>query len=189
MLAEIVLDTGGDAWQVAGLAAAIGAAAAFVADLLLRRAGNTGTVELPRRLKNPFVDLGFVSSLLIGALAGAIAGLALTPATETVVRGVTQRNFDLDKLLVVAGIAGLASSGFLTTLQSRFNEAMKKQGLNALLKDAIAGLKDLGAEPKGGPVGGAVEGADVRRVVMDRAQTLANATENARREILADDEL
>jgi hypothetical protein len=188
MFADIVLDTSGDAWKVAGLAAVTGAVAAFVADLLLRRAGNTGTVELPRKLRKPYVDLGFFGSLLIGALAGVIAGLALTPADETTVRGVTHRTFDLDKLLVVAGVAGLASSGFLTALQSRFNEAMKKEGLNALLKDAIAGLEKVGEQADQGAAGGGRQaGQAPQPAVAEQARTLAAATESARSDILAED--
>jgi hypothetical protein len=145
VIAAITLDTGGDTVPILLWSILAGASASAISELLLARGktAQTGAFELPGKTGKRLYDLGSFAAIPIGALAGAIAGLALTPVQEVTADNVTTRTMELDKLLVVALVAGLASSAFLRVLSDRFVAAMKTQGLDVALRDAISALKDV----------------------------------------------
>jgi hypothetical protein len=108
------------------VAAGVGAIGGFASELLLERARNTGTIELPGKLKDTrLFDIGFPASLVLGAVA-AVAILyffpptteTVTPATETE-KASTTVEYDLVKLVALALIVGSAGPRFLAAMQSR----------------------------------------------------------------------
>jgi hypothetical protein len=155
MSAAITIDTGGDWFDALWISALVGALAASVAELLLSRgkAGDTGAFELPHRVDARWVDLGSFAAIPIGILAAVIAAFALTPVQEVVTAGATTRTMELDKLIVVAAIAGLASSSFLTLVQERFVAVARNQRLNAALSGALRSFDELAATAAGADAG------------------------------------
>jgi hypothetical protein len=161
VVAAITIDTGGDWLQALWIAALVGALASLVAELLLSRgaAGDTGAIELPHKVERRWVDLGSLAAIPTGILAAVIGAFALTPVQEVVEAGVTTRNVEIDKLIVVAGVAGLASSSFLTLVQERFVAVAKNQRLDAALKSALQSFDEIA---KHAPAAGAAGAAEIQ---------------------------
>jgi hypothetical protein len=175
MVGAITIDTGGDWFQALWISAVTGALASLVAELLLSRgkAGDTGAIELPHTVEGGYVDLGSIAAIPVGVLAAVIGAFALTPVQEVVNDGVVTRTVELDKLIVVAAVAGLASSSFLKLLQERFIAVAKNQRLDAALKSALQSFDQIAEqEPTSGTV--AASAANVQA-----ASTEAQATEVA----------
>jgi hypothetical protein len=102
------------------IAAAVGAVGGLGAELLLQRADNTGTVEIPGRLKGTrFVDLGFPASLILGAIAAVAILYFFPPVTEKIIAGSTgappQTTQEYDLVVALSLIVGSAGPAFLST--------------------------------------------------------------------------
>lgn len=154
------LDTSGDAVTILIWAAAVGAVASIVAELLIPRgaAGDTGALEWPGwRQDAPtaggrkWYDLGSWAAIPLGIVAAAIAGLLLTPTQEVIANGQTTRTMELEKLLGIALVAGLSSSAFLSLVQERFIAVAKQQQLDAALKGAIASFDEIAKDDPAPP--------------------------------------
>ncbi len=152
MLAVTTLETSGDWAQILWISAAVGAFASLVAELLIARgsAGDTGGFESPSRRgagKRRWYDLGSFASIPIGILAACFAGITLTPVQEVVRNNVTTKTIELEQLLPVVIVAGLASSAFLRLLQERFIAVAKNKTLDAALKGAVQSFEDIADKP------------------------------------------
>lgn len=196
MYATIAIDTSGDWLKELWLAALIGAVASLVAELLLTRgsAGDTGAIELPHGVDGGhWFDLGSLAAIPTGVLAAVIAAFALTPVQEVVKNGVTTRTLEVDKLVVVAAVAGLASSSFLTLVQQRFIAVAQNQRLDAALGAALRSFDQIADSAKDTAAGGthaaSVVGAstdeEAKQVVTQIAQPLATQASQAKAAALA----
>jgi hypothetical protein len=114
--------------------AAVGALGGLGAELLLKRAGNTGTMSMPHRIKGTnIIDVGFPASLILGAIAAVAVLYFFPPVVEKVASGVngaaptTTNEFDLAKLVPLSLIVGSAGPAFLATAQSRLMSALNEQ--------------------------------------------------------------
>jgi hypothetical protein len=120
-------------WMIL-IAAGVGAIGGLGAELLLQRASNTGTVELPGRLKGTrLVDIGFPASLIIGAIAAVAILYFFPPVVEKVTTGAggappkSTHEYDLVKLVALSLIVGSAGPAFLTTAQARVMSSLNAQ--------------------------------------------------------------
>jgi hypothetical protein len=116
------------------IAAGVGAVGGLGAELLLQRADNTGTIELPGRLKDTrFFDIGFPASIFIGAIAAVAILYFFPPVQNTIVPGkngagpTTNQEYDLVKLVALSLIVGSAGPAFLSSAQSRVMSALNQQ--------------------------------------------------------------
>jgi hypothetical protein len=184
MVGAITLDTGGDTIKILVIAAVVGAFASLIAELLVARgkAADTGVFEKSRIINARFYDLGSWASIPVGILAACIAGLMLTPVKEVVEGSKTTQTMELDNLIVVAAIAGLASASFLKVLADRFVAALKAKGLDVALQGSIAALKDLEQNPSLPAAGGG--GVSDPGSVAGRAHLAAKAAEDRRTELM-----
>jgi hypothetical protein len=164
VLGAVTLDTGGDTGKILIYAAIAGAITSLVGELLVSRGRghDHGGFEIPRwRDTHRWYDLGSAAAIPIGVVAACLAALLLVPIKEVVAASVTTRTVELDKLLGVAGVAGLSSAAFLRVVQERFIAAAKTQELRGVVTTAAKSLP-----PTGQPAGSAaVTPAAVRKVV------------------------
>jgi hypothetical protein len=114
--------------------AAVGALGGLGAELLLKRAGSTGTMAMPHRLQDTnIVDVGFPASLILGAIAAVAVLYFFPPVVEKIASGVngaaptTTNEYDLAKLVPLSLIVGSAGPAFLATAQSRLMSALNAQ--------------------------------------------------------------
>jgi hypothetical protein len=150
------------------VAAGIGAIGGLGAELLIKRAENTGTIEIPHRLKESnLVALGFPASLIVGAIAAVAALYFFSPVTETVIPAVgstsshVTHEYALAKLVPLALIVGSAGPAFLASAQSRLVSALNAQKVDAVAGTAKNQLAQVEASAKA-----AVPGA-VRQAVAE----------------------
>jgi hypothetical protein len=120
--------------------AAVGAIGGLGAELLLKRAGNTGTMAIPHRLKGTnLVDIGFPASLIVGAIAAVAVLYFFPPVVEKLASGVngapptTTSEYNLAKLVPLSLIVGSAGPAFLATAQSRLMSALNAQKAGTLV--------------------------------------------------------
>lgn len=147
------------------LAAGVGMIGGFGAELLLQRADNTGTLETWGRLPNTrFVDIGFVASLILGAIAAVAILYFFPPVVQTVTAG-TQgappkitNEYDLVKLVGLSLIVGSAGPAFLSTAQSRVMSALNAQKADAAVEAGKTQIDQV-AESAKAAVPGAVRKA------------------------------
>jgi hypothetical protein len=139
------VQTGGDALKVLWIAAATGAATSLVSELVIARGvrKETGMVELPGRRGPRFWDLGSFASIPVGVVAAVVAAFLFAPGEQTMQGAQLVRKLELDRLLLVAAVAGLSSAGFLALVQERFLAAAKNQRLDTALTGALGGLDDI----------------------------------------------
>jgi hypothetical protein len=116
------------------IAAGMGAIGGLGAELLLKRAGNTGTIAMPHHVKGTnLVDLGFPASLVIGAIAAVAAIYFFPPIVEKITvltNGTapkTTAEYELVKLIPLSLIVGSAGPAFLSAAQSRLMSALNAQ--------------------------------------------------------------
>jgi hypothetical protein len=147
------------------LAAGVGAIGGLGAELLLKRAENTGTLDIPGKLKGTrFVDIGFPASLIIGAIAAVAILYFFPPVIETVTSGEdgaapeTTREYDLVKLVALSLIVGSAGPAFLSTAQSRVMSALNAQRAGAAVETGKAQVDQV-AESAKAAIPGAVQSA------------------------------
>lgn len=152
------------------IAAAVGAIGGLGAELLLQRADNTGTVEIPRRLKGTrFVDLGFPASLILGAIAAVAILYFFPPVTEKIIAGSTgappqtTQEYDLVKLVALSLIVGSAGPAFLSTAQSRVRSALNAQRAGTAVETGMTQINQV-AESAKAAVPGAVQEAVAQHI-------------------------
>ncbi len=131
------------------ITAGLGAIGGLGAELLLKRADNTGTIEIPRRLNASLIDLGFPASLILGAIAAVAATYFFPPVVEQLAAGgngggvQTTREYNLLKLVPLALIVGSAGPAFLASAQARLMSALNAQKVEATAAAAKSQVKQL----------------------------------------------
>jgi hypothetical protein len=143
----------------------LGAIGGIGAELLLKRAGNTGTIEIPGRLKGTrYVDIGFPASLILGAIAAIAILYFFPPVIEKVTvsagggQPTTTHEYDLVKLVALSLIVGSAGPAFLSTTQSRLMSALNAQKADTALKTSKTQFDQIAKSAKTA-VAGAVQEA------------------------------
>jgi len=148
MLAAVTLDTGGDVGKIVVWAAIAGLVGAVVGELITARgrSADWGGWETPRwRDSKRWYDLGSIAAIPIGIVAGVLAGLLLVPHKEVVANGATTSSVELETLLGVTLLAGLAGTSFLRVLQERFVAVARTQQLRGVIEATARSLEQGGA--------------------------------------------
>jgi len=143
-----------DFWILIATAAAFGAIGGLIYELLLPVRRRTGMIELPNIVRSGakprWVDLGFIASVIVGAVA-AVAILFIFPPEISVtvdVDGVstTTKSYDLIKLVGLSLITGSAGGSFIAAMQARVlvqvkdaEAASTKAQLEKISEQAVAG--------------------------------------------------
>lgn len=165
------------------VAAAVGAVGGLAAELLLKRADSTGALSLPDWVKNKhLLKLGFVSSVLLGAIASVAILYFFPPVTTTVTPGsggaaTTSQQYDLVKLVALALIVGSAGPAFLSTAQSRLQSALNAQKVDTAVETGKNQLQQI-AESAKAAVPAAVQSAvsaHISNADPDQLQAVADA--------------
>ncbi len=147
------------------IAGGLGAIGGLAAELLLKRSDNTGTLQLPSRLKGThLIELGFPASLIIGAIAAVAILYFFPPVTGTLMPGTngapatTTQDYDLVKLVALSLIVGSAGPAFLSTAQSRLASALNAQKVDTAVETGKNQITQVAASAKAA-VSGAVQEA------------------------------
>lgn len=132
-------------------AAVLGAVGGIAFELLQARGRVTGALERPRwkAYNGRYIDLGWVSSVIVGAVAALVVLYLFPPeVTQTVKDGVTveKRSYEIVKLVALSLIAGSAGRAILTAAQTRVQAALSEQRANEMEAVAKAELQRLAVE-------------------------------------------
>jgi hypothetical protein len=163
-----MIDVTNEWWGAILIAAAAGAVGGLVYELLQARLSDAGMLERWSTHvdgSRSFWDLGFVASVIIGAVS-AVAFLYFLTPTETVISTaqstVTTRAYDPFKLIAASLIVGSAGGAFLTAMQERVRRTISETQLatmttqvDAIVQEAKAGAAVSNVpsfETAGGPV-------------------------------------
>jgi hypothetical protein len=167
------------------IAAGVGAIGGLGAELLLSRADNTGTLEIPGRLKGTrFVDIGFPASLIIGAIAAVAILYFFPPVVETITAGAngaqpeTTHEYDLVKLVALALIVGSSGPAFLKTAQSRLMSALNAERAATAVQTGKTQVDQV-AESAKAAVAGAVQEAVNQHMASADPQIVKDVAETA----------
>jgi len=115
----------------------LGAVGGIGFELLQTRVGNlTGALTLPRWSRNsPFVDLGFLSSMFLGAVAAVAVSYFFTPEVQAKVNvhgaQVIQTEWAIARVVPLSLIVGSAGGAFLRAMQARVQLAVTAQRVAA----------------------------------------------------------
>jgi hypothetical protein len=138
-----------------GIAAVFGGIGGIAAELLELRgeAKDTGALEIPRSLGKRYRDLGWLASVVLGAIAATAALFFLAP-TEEIVRPVaggteTTTEYELFKLVALSLIVGSAGSRFLAALQDRALATAKAERTDAAVATSQAATASLPKQSRG----------------------------------------
>lgn len=151
-----------DSWWEAIITAAVaGLVGGLVYELLLSRFGDAGMLERFGRVggdtgQRRYVDLGFLSPMIIGAVA-AVAFLYFMPPTDVLGDdgAVVRREYDPFRLIPGALIVGSAGGAFLSAMQERLKRVVE-QTTNANARAVLAGAEPAAPADDGGAAGGLV---------------------------------
>lgn len=126
------LTDGYDYAVMLGVAALCGAFGGFVFELLQRRDGNPGKIELPKRYKGmtPLYDLGWLASVIVGAVAAVAILYFFPPVLNIEANGqaaTATLQYDLIKLVALSLITGSAGGSVLSALQARVLAKLNEQ--------------------------------------------------------------
>jgi hypothetical protein len=98
-----------------------------------RLRNDTGALETPHRLTGGhYIDLGFWSSLFLGAITAVAVLYFFPPETQITIQSVTGQSqttmsYDVVKLIAFSLIVGSAGPSFLTSIQARVSVALNEQ--------------------------------------------------------------
>jgi hypothetical protein len=129
------------------IAAGFGAIGGIAYELLQAGSGReSGSLEMPGRRGHRFFDLGFIASVLVGAVAAVAITYFFTPEVQTAVneggKQVIVTKWQIVKVVPLSLIVGSAGGAFLTAMQTRLKEqlaaATKAAGDTALDQMATA---------------------------------------------------
>jgi hypothetical protein len=165
--------------------AAVGAVGGLGAELLLKRAGNTGTMAMPHRLKGTnLVEIGFPASVIVGAIAAVAVLYFFPPVIEKVASGVngaaptTTNEYDVAKLVPLSLIVGSAGPAFLATAQSRLMSALNAQKAGTLVDTGKNQVDQIAASATAA-VAGAVQQAVSQHIPGTDAKVVQEMAEAA----------
>jgi hypothetical protein len=117
------------------LAALFGAIGGVAYELAQNRSGGTGSLALPTRTGNRILDLGFVSSMFLGAVAAVAVSYFFTPEVQVtkVVNGATKAvtEWQIVKVIPLSLIIGSGGGAFLDAMRSRILSEVNAQKVTA----------------------------------------------------------
>ena len=167
------------------VAAGVGAIGGLASELLLVRREQTGTIELPGRIKGTrLFDIGFPAGILVGAIAAAAMLYFFPPTTETVTPGTageaatTTVDYDLVKLVALSLIVGSAGPRFLAAAQARVLGALEAQKAETAVATGGAQVDHV-ADAAKAAVPAAVESALAKHVPEVEAGVVQRVTDDA----------
>lgn len=165
--------------------AGIGAIGGLGSELLLKRAGNTGMIAIPHRLRGTnLVDIGFPASLIVGAIAAVAALYFFPPIVEKVASSAngslptTTNEYNLAKLVPLSLIVGSAGPAFLATAQSRLMSALNAQKAGTLVDTGKNQVDQIAASATAA-VTGAVQQAVSQHMPEADAKVVQEVAETA----------
>jgi hypothetical protein len=169
-----MIDVTDDWWIAPLIAAGFGLVGGFAYELLqTRKGGQTGMIEFPGARLRKLYDLGFVASMLLGAIAAAAFLIAYTPteSTETV-DGVVKTTQEYSGIALVAislivGAAGSSVLGALTKAVTKAAEGAKLETIQAGLNDTRADLERTRLEPDPDATNAGVDQAGAKVEVLN----------------------
>lgn len=132
-------------------AALVGGLGGLGAELLQDWNGNTGTVEKPHPVDSTHSDLGWVASVILGAMAAIAILYFLPPQTVTTVQldtGTTETTvqYDLIKLVALSLIAGAGGSVILKSLVDRLRALLEQERARLIMSSAHECVAQLPAQ-------------------------------------------
>jgi len=136
------------------VAAGFGALGGLAYELLLARGQETGGLEWPGRRKDVpnYLDLGFVGSMFLGAVAAVAVSYFFTPETQVKVTegstDVIKTQWQIVKVVPLSLIVGSAGGAFLSAMQARVVARLKEQEAEATKKTARAVAEQLATGTK-----------------------------------------
>jgi hypothetical protein len=156
-------------WAIVALCGALGGLAAEL--VKARKIGprsEEGAIELSKRLTPRLLDLGTPASLIVGAVAAAVA-VWIFSMVDTVSRGTGASaqivdQYNVVRLVGVALIAGFSGPKFLQTAAERTLALIDEQHMETALRSTLAAStaqRKAAAAP--GAAGGAATGAAVEQ--------------------------
>ncbi len=176
-----MIDVTDNWWVAVTIAAGAGLVGGLIYELLLVRFGGEGMAELiskqsPPEGRRTYLDLGFLASMLVGAVA-AVGFLYFMPPADTIDQAgdVVRRVYDPFRLIPASVIVGSAGGAFLSAMQERAKRLVNE----ATILNALAALEqarersgvdpddldedEASALPDGGGEAGPVDGRRVHR--------------------------
>jgi predicted outer membrane lipoprotein len=148
-LAMITLEGARDYVWLFLIAGAFGAIGGLAYELLQVRVRHTGTLEAPAKLRDRFYDLGFIASMLLGAIAAVAISYFFTPEVlvKTTEKGaeVIRTKWQVVKVVPLSIIVGSAGGAFLGAMQARvLAEVNKREAIatKAASKTAVTQLAE-----------------------------------------------
>lgn len=139
--------------QLYAIATVMGAAGGVAFELLQVRGKDTGTLEMPRRLNGgELVDLGWVASILVGAVAAVAVLYVFPPIIQFNVGGPNGADpverYSIVKLVALSLIAGSAGRSVLTAMQGRILARVNEQKVESTRIAAEAALESVKSQAK-----------------------------------------
>jgi hypothetical protein len=163
------------------LAATFGALGGLAYELLLARGQEAGGVEWPgRRTAVPhFLDLGFLASMFLGAVAAVAVSYFFTPETQVKVteggKELIKTQWQIVKVVPLSLIVGSAGGAFLSAMQARVLAQLKEQEAEATKRTAQAITEQLATGTK--QVATAAATAAAEKVGATAEQTVQQAAQ------------
>lgn len=152
-----------------GTAALCGAIGGLVFELLQGRNGNDGQVERPGRSKNSsFYDLGWIASVVVGAVAAVAVLYFFPPVLNVGPDGETTLQYDFVKLVALSLITGSAGGSVMKALQSRVLASLEEQRAKSTRAVAQTQVDQFGQNIE-------AEARDAMQSSLKRAQTQIGA--------------
>ncbi len=119
----ITLSSAHDYVVLFGIAALFGALGGIAYELLQTRSNETGTIEIPSLRSRHYFDLGFISSMILGAVAAIAISYFFTPEMQVkdTVAGaaVIRTKWQIAKVVPLSLIVGSAGGAFLEAMRGR----------------------------------------------------------------------
>jgi len=133
-------------------AALFGAVGGLAFELLQVRSGDTGSIELPWTRGARYFDLGFLASLIVGAIAAIAVSYFFTPEVlvkETVNNAtVVTTKWQIVKVISLSIIVGSAGGAFLDAMRKRVMSQLVGQQLAATQSVAETAIRQFAAAAK-----------------------------------------
>jgi hypothetical protein len=144
------------------LAALFGAIGGVAYELIQNRGGSTGSVSLPFLTKWRFLNLGFISSMFLGAVAAVAVTYFFTPEIQvTKVVGkvtVVVTEWQIVKVIPLSLIVGSGGGAFIEAMRSRVLSELNAQKIastQAAGKAAVAHVAEVAKAAAAGQAAGA----------------------------------
>lgn len=148
----VTLSTAHDYVVLFALAGLFGAVGGMAYELTLTRKKRTGTLQFPAFDRWHLLELGFVSSMFLGAVAAVAISYFFTPEVQvkTVVNGtaVIQTKWQIVKVIPLSLIVGSSGGAFLEAMRSRVLGQLNAQKVTTTQNAAKAAVVQVGRMAK-----------------------------------------